>query len=66
MKAASTRKKAEPHETRLLYEFARDLAGAASIERVAATTEVFLLEAVRMRALVLLPKAEAAPKVANE
>ncbi len=47
-------------ETRSLYELARDLAGAASTEQVAAITEHFMLDAVGMHALLLLPGADGA------
>ena len=46
------------HETRSLYELARDLAGAASTEQVAMMTERFLLRAVGMHAVLLLPDAD--------
>ncbi|HET7096676.1 MAG TPA: DUF4118 domain-containing protein [Casimicrobiaceae bacterium] len=42
-------------ETQSLYELARDLSGAASIEQVALITEAFLLRAVGMHAILLLP-----------
>jgi two-component system sensor histidine kinase KdpD len=42
-------------ETQSLYELARDLAGAASIEQVASIAEHFLLRAVGMHAILLLP-----------
>jgi len=48
------------HETRALYELARDLAGAASAEHVARIAEHFLLQSVGMHGVLLLPDADGA------
>jgi len=45
-------------ETHSMYELARDLAGAASIEHVAVITERFLLDALGMHAMLLLPNGD--------
>ena len=45
-------------ETHSLYELARDLAGAASTEHVATIAEDFLLDALGMHAMLLLPNDE--------
>jgi two-component system sensor histidine kinase KdpD len=42
-------------DTRALYELARDLAGAASIEQVATIAEKFLLNVVNAYSILLLP-----------